>query len=27
VLLVHPQGVVSATKRVRVVADRRALDP
>jgi len=26
-LLVHPQGVVSATKRVRVVADRRALDP
>ena len=27
VLLVHPQGVVSATKRVRVVADRRALQP
>jgi hypothetical protein len=26
-LLVHPQGVVSATKRVRVVADRRALNP
>ena len=26
-LLVHPQGVVSATKRVRVVTDRRALDP
>jgi hypothetical protein len=24
---VHPKGVVSATKRVRVVADRRALDP
>ncbi len=27
VLLVHPQGVVSATKRVRVVADRRFLEP
>ena len=27
VLLVHPQGVVAATKRVRVVGDRRALDP
>ncbi len=27
VLLVHPEGVVSATKRVRVVADRRALEP
>jgi hypothetical protein len=27
VMLVHPQGVVTATKRVRVVADRRALDP
>jgi hypothetical protein len=27
VLLVHPDGVVSATKRVRVVGDRRALDP
>ena len=27
VLLVHPQGVVSATKRVRVVSDRRALNP
>jgi hypothetical protein len=26
VLLVHPQGVVSATKRVRVVGERRALD-
>ena len=26
VLLVHPQGVVSASKRVRVVADRRALE-
>jgi hypothetical protein len=26
VLLVHPQGVVSATKRVRVVGDRRALE-
>lgn len=27
VLLVHPRGVVSATKRVRVVADRGALAP
>lgn len=27
VLLVHPKGVVSATKRVRVVADRRSLAP
>jgi hypothetical protein len=27
VLLVHPQGVVSTTKRVRVVADRRSLEP
>jgi hypothetical protein len=27
VLLVHPKGVVSATKRVRVVADRAGLDP
>jgi len=27
VLLVHPRGVVSATKRVRVVADRAALLP
>jgi len=27
VLLVHPKGVVSATKRVRVVSDRPALDP
>jgi hypothetical protein len=27
VLLVHPRGVVSAAKRVRVVADRRALEP
>ncbi|MFN9637648.1 MAG: hypothetical protein ACK55D_13165 [Synechococcaceae cyanobacterium] len=26
VLLVHPRGVVSASKRVRVVADRRALE-
>jgi hypothetical protein len=26
VLLVHPRGVISATKRVRVVADRAALD-
>ena len=26
-LLVHPKGVVSATKRVRVVADRLGLDP
>ena len=26
-LLVHPDGVVAATKRVRVVADRRSLDP
>ena len=27
VLLVHPQGIVTATKRVRVVADRAALTP
>jgi hypothetical protein len=27
VLLVHPDGIVSATKRVRVVADRAALQP
>jgi hypothetical protein len=27
VLLVHPKGVVSATKRVRVVSDSPALDP
>jgi hypothetical protein len=27
VLLVHPQGVVSATKRVRVVADKAQLNP
>jgi len=27
VLLVHPQGVVAATKRVRVVGDRKALEP
>ncbi|MFM7733883.1 MAG: hypothetical protein ACKO6F_10620 [Cyanobium sp.] len=27
VLLVHPRGVVSATKRVRVVTDRRSLEP
>jgi hypothetical protein len=27
VLLVHPKGVVSATKRVRVVADRSGLNP
>ncbi|MFM7314493.1 MAG: hypothetical protein ACKO0M_15245, partial [Cyanobium sp.] len=27
VLLVHPGGVVSATKRVRVVSDRSALTP
>lgn len=27
VLLVHPQGVVSASKRVRVVADRRSIEP
>ncbi|MFM7266034.1 MAG: hypothetical protein ACKOZW_10690, partial [Cyanobium sp.] len=26
VLLVHPRGVVSASKRVRVVADRRSLE-
>lgn len=26
-LLVHPRGVVTATKRVRVVSDRRALAP
>lgn len=27
VLLVHPDGIVSATKRVRVVANRQALEP
>jgi hypothetical protein len=27
VLLVHPDGIVSATKRVRVVADRKSLEP
>jgi len=27
VLLVHPKGVVSATKRVRVVSDQKALEP
>jgi hypothetical protein len=27
VLLVHPKGVVSATKRVRVVSDRESLEP
>ena len=27
VLLVHPKGVVSATKRVRVVSDRQVLEP
>jgi hypothetical protein len=27
VLLVHPKGVVSATKRVRVVSDRQGLEP
>ncbi|MDM7952362.1 MAG: hypothetical protein QUV07_03975 [Cyanobium sp. CZS 25K] len=27
VLLVHPDGIVSATKRVRVVADRQSLQP
>lgn len=27
VLLVHPDGIVSASKRVRVVADRQALQP
>jgi hypothetical protein len=27
VLLVHPDGIVTATKRVRVVADRRSLEP
>lgn len=26
-LLVHPRGVITATKRVRVVSDRKALDP
>jgi hypothetical protein len=26
VMLVHPQGVISATKRVRVVADRKGLE-
>lgn len=26
-LLVHPRGVITATKRIRVVADRKALDP
>jgi hypothetical protein len=24
---VHPDGIVSATKRVRVVADRKSLEP
>jgi len=27
VLLVHPRGVVSATKQVRVVADKASLAP
>jgi len=27
VLLVHPQGIVTATKRVRVVSDRTQLSP
>jgi hypothetical protein len=27
VLLVHPDGIVTATKRVRVVADKAALAP
>jgi len=27
VLLVHPKGVVSATKRVRVVSERDQLNP
>nr|WP_231605505.1 hypothetical protein [Synechococcus sp. CBW1006] len=27
ILLVHPEGIVSATKRVRVVTDRQALQP
>ncbi len=27
VLLVHPKGVVSATKRVRVVSDRQSIEP
>jgi hypothetical protein len=27
VLLVHPDGIVSATKRVRVVGDRQSLEP
>jgi hypothetical protein len=27
VLLVHPKGVISATKRVRVVSDRQGLEP
>ena len=27
VLLVHPKGVISTTKRVRVVADRAGLEP
>ena len=27
VLLVHPKGVVSATKRVRVVSDRQGIEP
>jgi hypothetical protein len=27
VLLVHPKGVVTATKRVRVVADRQGIEP
>jgi hypothetical protein len=27
VLLVHPKGVVTATKRVRVVSDRQGIEP
>jgi len=27
VLLVHPKGIISATKRVLVVADKAQLDP
>jgi hypothetical protein len=27
VLLVHPKGIVTATKRVRVVADQAGLNP
>jgi hypothetical protein len=26
-LVVHPRAIITATKRVRVVADRRALTP